>query len=91
MENQNRYRINPTCPICGEEHERWVITLSDEEQKTLDSYYESTKERRSHYTNIANLIHDIEDKPLIVTRTLRCCICLNEFTAKVVVFKEDRI
>ncbi len=91
MEKSNRYRVNPTCPFCKEEHECWDITLSDEEQKLLDSYYESTKGRRAQYSGLANMLKDIEEKPLIVTRTLRCGICHNSFTANVAVFKEDTL
>ena len=29
------YKINPTCPYCGEEHEYWTIRLTDEGQHTL--------------------------------------------------------
>ena len=30
------YKINPTCPYCGKEHEYWTIHLTDEEQQVLD-------------------------------------------------------
>lgn len=33
------YRINPSCPNCGEEHAYYDIMLSEEEQNTLDNYY----------------------------------------------------
>ena len=91
MEKQNIYRINPTCTYCKEEHLCWDITLSDEEQKSLDSYYESTKGRRAKYTHLINLLYDIEEKPLTITRNLHCRLCNNSFVANVVILKEDRI
>lgn len=33
------YRVNPSCPNCGEEHAYYDIMLSEEEQNTLDNYY----------------------------------------------------
>ncbi len=40
---KRKYRINPICPNCGEEHCCWTITLSEEEQETLDNHYRPTK------------------------------------------------
>lgn len=91
MNINKKYRVNPTCPFCHEEHEYWDITLKDEEQKTLDAYYESTKERRSHNSELANLLDDIEEKPLIVSRTFCCGLCHKEFEAYVTVLKEDEV
>ena len=41
---KRKYRINPICPNCGEEHCCWTITFSDEEQETLDNYYKTHEE-----------------------------------------------
>ena len=37
------YKINPTCPDCGEEHLYWQIELTDEEQAILDKHTEDHK------------------------------------------------
>ena len=36
MNEKSRYRINPPCPICGEEHCTWTIMLTEEEQSEID-------------------------------------------------------
>lgn len=91
MKNKKIYRVNSTCPFCHEEHQYWDITLNDDEQKTLDDYYESTKERRSHNSNLANLLDDFEAKPLIVYRTFSCGVCNKEFRAQLIILKEDEV
>ena len=35
-EKKSKYRINPPCPICGEEHCSWTIMLTEEEQAVID-------------------------------------------------------
>ena len=45
-----KYRVNPFCPHCGEEHCYWTVMLSDEEQEMLDNYYKSREEQRKHQT-----------------------------------------
>ena len=37
---QRLYKINPTCPGCGEEHLYWQVGLTDEEQAILDTHTE---------------------------------------------------
>ena len=34
------YKINPTCPGCGEEHLYWQVELTDQEQAILDKHTE---------------------------------------------------
>ena len=41
---KRKYRINSICPNCGEEHCCWTITLSEEEQETLDNHYKTHEE-----------------------------------------------
>ena len=89
MEKGRCYRINPTCPFCKEEHEYWDITLTIEEQHTLDSYYESIQESHSQCSDLANILDDIENKPLIITRKLRCTMCDRYFDATVTILKEN--
>lgn len=40
---QRLYKINQTCPGCGEEHLYWQIGLTDEEQAILDKHTEEHK------------------------------------------------
>ena len=40
---QRLYKINPTCPGCGEEHLYWQVGLTDEEQAILDTHTEEHK------------------------------------------------
>ncbi len=41
---QRLYKINPTCPGCGEEHLYWQVGLTDEEQAILHTHGRNTKE-----------------------------------------------
>ena len=84
-------RINPTCPNCGEEHCCWTITLSDEEQETLDNYYKTHEKDHQGNPHLFNLMYDIENKPLVIKRVLQCSQCDEEFEATVTVFQEDEL
>lgn len=42
---QRLYKINPTCPGCGEEHLYWQVGLTDEEQAILDKHTGRTQRR----------------------------------------------
>ena len=87
MARQRQYKINPTCPHCGEEHCCWNITLTNEEQKILDA-----KPGEAGDPSIEDLISQIFDKnPLIITRKLKCGECHEEFDAQVRVIKADEV
>ena len=88
---KRKYRINPTCPNCGEEHCCWTITLSDEEQETLDNYYKTHEKDHQGNPHLFNLMYDIENKPLVIKRVLQCSQCDEEFEATVTVFQEDEL
>ena len=85
-----RYRVNPICPVCGEEHISWTITLTDEEQKELDDYYRKTAVRREEYTDFGNLLCDFYEKPLRVTRKFEC-FCNAIFEATVTVLRQNEV
>ena len=86
-----KYRVNPFCPRCGEEHCYWTVMLSDEEQETLDNYYKSREEQRKHQTAIANMLDDIAAKPVRITRQFKCGACHQEFEATVTILRENEI
>ena len=78
------YKINPTCPYCGEEHEYWTIRLTDEEQQVLDEHI------RQHAGE--NPIIVLMSPPaLTVTRIVKCNLCHNEFKAHVAIRSENEI
>ena len=78
------YKINPTCPYCGEEHEYWTIRLTDEEQQVLDEH------TRQHAGE--NPIIVLMSPPgLTVTRRVKCKLCHNEFEAHVAIRRESEV
>ncbi len=85
-----KYRVNPACPVCGEEHISWTITLTDEEQKKLDDYYRATAARREKYNDLGNIFFDLEEKPLRVTRKFQC-FCNANFEATVTVLRQNEV
>lgn len=78
------YRINPTCPHCGEQHEYWEIRLTDEEQEQMDRYLEENKEKSS----LALLFGD---PGIVVSRELTCCRCKGTFTARVGLWRQNEV
>ncbi|MBQ9008447.1 MAG: hypothetical protein IJ088_03855 [Clostridia bacterium] len=86
-----KYRVRPSCPYCGEEHCYRNVILSDEEQETLDNYYISRAEERKRRTSIGNLLKDIENKPLVITRQFKCGMCQQEFEETIVILREDEV
>lgn len=78
---QKIYRIGATCPHCGEEHQCWNLTISDEEQSVVDAYYEENKDR-SHIESL------LSDPPLYVERELKCGCCGESFKGLFAIRKE---
>lgn len=62
---QRLYKINPTCPGCGEEHLYWQVGLTDEEQAILDTHTEEHKGESS-------IVSLMSPPGLIITRRLKC-------------------
>lgn len=85
-----QYKVNPSCPICGEEHCYWRISLSKEEQETLDAYY-AVRQREGSVTSVSDMIDDIAGRPLVITRCFTCGACHQKFEATVIVFREDEV
>ena len=85
-----QYKVNPSCPFCGEEHCYWRVTLSEEEQGALDAYYAS-RQRDVTPTSVSDMIDDIEARPLEITRQFTCGACHQEFEATVPVYREDEV
>ena len=88
---KRKYRINPICPNCGEEHCCWTITLTDEEQETLDNYYKTHEKDHKGNSHLFNLMYDIENKPLVIKRVLQCSQCDEEFEVMVTVLRENEL
>lgn len=78
------YRINVMCPYCYEEHMYWNISLTDEEQETLDQHTEKHKEE-------SPLQSLLSDPGIVVKRKLKCCECEKEFQAKIGIWKENEL
>lgn len=65
MEKQRRrYRVNPFCPNCKEEHLYYDITISEEEQKILDDYYMKNQ-------GLSSVVLLLSAPPLVVERTFQ--------------------
>lgn len=58
------YQINPMCLMCKEEHMRWIIRLTDEEQPILDYHTEEHTYERELYALFS-------EPPIVITR----CFC----------------
>ncbi len=80
-EKARTYLVNPFCPNCGEEHMRFEVTISEEEQRVLDQYYEQHK-------NESPLILALSPCPLYVEREFRCTCCGAVFTKTVGICRE---
>ena len=72
-----KYRINPVCPNCGEEHAYWFITISDDEQTFVEAYYAEKQFRSS----LDMILAEIHNPPLRVCKELRCPVCKESFKA----------
>ena len=70
------YRVNPSCPNCGEEHAYYDIMLSEEEQNTLDNY--NTNEIEIRYQ-------------LRIEKNFMCPICKMEFSKSMGIYRENAI
>ena len=42
-----KYRYNPACPNCKEEHIYYIVLISEEDQKFMDDYYKAHQEESS--------------------------------------------
>lgn len=36
---ERKYRVNPECPNCGEEHASRLVTITEDEQAVVEAYY----------------------------------------------------
>lgn len=61
---QRLYKINPTCPGCGEEHLYWQVGLTDEEQAILDTHTEEHKGESSIVSLMKLLLLPISAHPV---------------------------
>ena len=82
--DQSVYRVNPFCPVCGEEHCAYDILLTDAEQAVLDQYYLEQKGKSTFELLLAK-------PPLFVERKFKCPICESVFTKCVGIYRENRL
>ena len=82
-EKARTYLVNPFCPSCGEEHMRFEVTISKEEQEIVDEYYEQHK-------NESPIVLALSSCPLYVERQFRCTCCGTVFTKKVGICRENQ-
>lgn len=80
-EKARTYLVNPFCPNCGEEHMRFEVTISEEEQKVVDEYYEQHK-------NESPIVLALSPCPMYVEREFRCVCCGTVFMKKVGICRE---
>lgn len=78
------YRVNPSCPNCGEEHVYYNIMLSEEEQKILDNYY-------ADHQGESSLVLLLNAPPLRIERSFKCPICKMEFSKNMGIYRENAI
>lgn len=78
------YKVNPTCPGCGEEHLYWTIRLTDEEQEVLDKHTEEHKGE-------SEIVSLLSPPGLIIKRKLKCGLCKTEFESTYAIRKEDEV
>lgn len=80
----NLYRVNPTCPFCGEEHMYWVIKLSDEDEAQIKKFEEKHKGE--------NFLKKIFSGPaVIVQKKFEYGMCKREFYARCGVMAMDAL
>lgn len=78
------YRVNPSCPNCGEEHAYYDIMLSEEEQNTLDNYY-------ANHQGESSLVLLLKEPPLRIEKNFMCPICKMEFSKSMGIYRENAI
>lgn len=79
-----KYRYNPACPKCKEEHIYYNVLISEEDQKFMDDYYKAHQEESS-------LAVMLEGPPLVVESTFKCPICKTQFTARYGLYRENQV
>lgn len=83
-DHQFLYRVNPFCPVCGEEHCAYDIFLSEAEQERLDQYYSEQKGKSA-------FLLLLEKAPLVVERQFKCPVCESVFSKRVGIYREFRV
>lgn len=78
------YRINPSCPYCGEEHMYWNTYLTTEEQAKLDLHTEKHRNESSFQSLLS-------EPGIVITRKLKCGVCKKIFEAKIRIWKENEV
>lgn len=78
------YRVNPSCPNCGEEHTYYDIMLSEEEQKILDNYY-------ADHQGESSLALLLSNPPLRIEKSFKCPICKTVFSKNMGIYRENAI
>lgn len=82
-----KYRVNPFCPNCGEEHAYWTIAITEEEQKIVDKYYEDNKFK----STLEMVFAEIKNPPLVVEKEFQCPVCRTVFIKRVPIYLTDNV
>ena len=75
------YKVNPTCPGCGEEHLYWQVGLTGEE----------TSNFRQTHKGESPIVSLMSPPGLIIKRKLKCGLCGTEFEPYCAIYKEDEV
>jgi len=79
-----KYRVNPFCPNCGEEHAYYTICITEEEQQQVDKFYEEKKYR----SELESLLGPCA---LYLEREFRCPVCGAVFKKVVGIYREANL
>lgn len=79
------FRVNPSCPHCGEEYAYFDIKLSSEELKVLDAFYDQNQEQ----SNMALFFK--KDAPLTVKQNFVCPKCGQDFEGTVNIHRMNEV
>ena len=74
---ERKYRVNPECPNCGEEHASWLVTITEDEQAVVEAYYA----KKQFKSSLDMILAEIYNPPLRVNKELRCPVCRKSFKA----------
>lgn len=79
------FRVNPSCPHCGEEHAYFDIKFSSEELKVLDAFYDQNQEQ----SNMALFFK--KDAPLTVIQNFVYPKCGQSFEGTVNIHQMNKV
>ena len=82
-----KYKVNPFCPFCGEEHNWITVELTFSEQEEMDTYYAERSEMRG----LELSFEEVKNPPLVIRRTFKCNHCGKDYEKGAVVIRSQEI